>query len=200
MDSTPITTPSLRRRVRTRGFSLVELLVATAMSGIVLAGVMAAVLMIARSGYLLNNYIDMEKEARAALETIAVDARVTQEVSWQRADDASPLTGIILTSPDGISVRYDYDSASGTLRRTEGGKVRVLITGIRSLTFSAYQYANDPGVQPINSATNTLTSLNGLTKMLQISLSSGRSRSSLVDATNNVVSARYVLRNKVQTN
>lgn len=179
---------------------MVELLVSTALSAVIVAGVMAAVLMITRSGYLLNHYIDMEKEARAALETIAIDARVTKSVSWKRSSDTAPLTGVVLTSPDGVAVTYDYDSTAGTLRRTEGGRSRILITGIESLTFSAYKYADLPGVQMIDPATTSLTSLNGVTKMLQISLSSARSRSSLVDATNNVVSARYVLRNKAQTN
>jgi prepilin-type N-terminal cleavage/methylation domain-containing protein len=201
MASTPITTPCRRKRSSSRGFTLVELLIGTSLSAIILAGVLSAVLMIARSGYLLSNYIDMEKEARAALETIAVDARVTESISWQRASATSPLTGIILTPPGSTSgVRYDYDSTTGTLNRTEGGKVRILVSGIQSLTFSAYKYADVAGIEMIDPAVTSTSSLNGVTKMLQISLCSMRSRSTLVDATNNVVSARYVLRNKVQTN
>lgn len=177
-------------------------MVSSALAGIVLAGVLAAVIMITRSGYLLNNYIDMEKQARAAMETIAVDARVTESISWHRDSDTSPLDGITLNPPSasGASVRYDYDSANGTLTRTEGTTTRVLITGIQSLTFSAYKYADATGIEMINPSATTINNLNGVTKMLQISLSSIRSRTSLVDATNNVVSARYVLRNKVQAN
>ncbi|MDF3058785.1 MAG: hypothetical protein K0R17_3000 [Rariglobus sp.] len=189
-------------RSRSRGFTLVEVLIASALSGIILAGVLSAVLMIARSGYLLNNYTEMEKEARTALETIAVDARITETISWHRTSETSPLTGITLTPPSGSAdaVRYDYDSVNGILTRTASGKSRTLVSGIQSLTFNAYRYTDGPGPEIVVPATTSTTSLNGVTKMLQISLSSVRSRTSLVDATNNVVSARYVLRNKVQTN
>ena len=199
MDSTTTTTRSLRNRAR--GFTLVEVIIAATLGSILMAGVLSSVLMIARSGYLLNNYIDMEREARTALETIAVDARITEKISWHRASETSPLTGITLTPPSGDlkAVRYDYNSADGTLVRTEAGKSRVVVSGIQSLTFSAYKYADATGIEMINPASTATASLNGVTKMMQISLSSLRSRSTLVDATNNVVSARYVLRNKIQT-
>lgn len=165
-----------------------------------MVGVLTAALMIMRNGYLLHNYIDMEKQARVAMETIAVDARVTKTVSWTRASDTAPLTGIVLTDPDGASVTYTYSSSAGTLTRTQGGAARVLITGIQSLTFSAYKYSDADGMELITPSSTTLTALNNVTKMLQVSLSSVRTRATLAEATNNVVSARYVLRNKVQTN
>lgn len=192
------TTPSPNKG--RRGFSLVELIVASALSGIILIGVLSSVLIISKSGFRLAHYIDMEKEARTALETIAVDARVTKTISWHRASDTAPLTGITLIAPDSNSVRYDYDSATGVLRRTlPDGTSRVLVSGIQSLTFTAYRYG-DAHPEPVNSLTTTTSALNDSTKMLQVSLSSIRSRSTLADATNNVVSARYVLRNKIQTN
>ena len=200
MDSTTITTPSRRNRARSRGFTLVEVLIASALASVVMAAVLTSVIMISRSGYLLNNYIDMENQARTALETIALDARVSQDVAWIRANDTSPLIGITLTDPAGVSIRYDYNSSAGTLSRTTNGATRVLITGIQSLTFSAYKYADATGILIVDPSTTTLTALNGVTKMLQISLSSIRTRTTLADATNNVVSARYVLRNKIQTN
>lgn len=200
MASTTITTPSRRKRTQGRGFTLTEVLIASTLATIVMVAVLSAVLTLTRSGYLLNNYIDMEKQARNALETIAVDARVAQSVSWHRDADDSPLIGVTLTDPSGIAVRYDYASSAGTLTRTRGADVRVLITGIQSLTFSAYKYADATGIQLVTPSATTLSALNGVTKMMQVSLSSVRTRTTLADATNNVVSARYVLRNKIQTN
>ena len=84
--------------------------------------------------------------------------------------------------------------------RTASGQTRDLVTKIQSLTFNAYKYADLTGIEIITPETTSTASLNGVTKMIQISLSSVRSRTSVVDATNNVVSARYVLRNKIQTN
>lgn len=206
MDSTPTTSPCLepRRRPLTRGFTLVELIVSSTLSGIVLAGVLSAVLMITRSGYLLNNYMEMEQQARTALETFAVDARVTDSVIWSRASDSDPLTAITLTPPadsgPSIPVTYTYSAAAGTLSRTASGATRVIMSGIESLSFTAYKYA-EPGTHiAIDASASTLSALQNNTKMVQISLSAVRSRSTLADATNNVVSARYVLRNKIQTN
>lgn len=193
-----------RRPASSRGFTLVELIVSSTLSGLVLAGVLSAVLMITRSGYLINNYMEMEQQARTALETFAVDARVTDSVIWDRASDSDPLTAITLTPPTesgpAIPVTYTYSADAGTLSRTASGVTRVIMSGIQSLSFTAYKYA-EPGTHvAIDASASTLTALQNNTKMVQISLSAVRSRSSLADATNNVVSARYVLRNKIQTN
>lgn len=201
MDFMPTITPlpRLERRRRSRGFTLVELIVSSTLSGIILAGVLSAVLMISRSGYLLNNYIEMEKQARNALETFAVDARVTKTIAWTRASVSEPLTGLTLTNPDGDSVSYTYDAAAGTLTRVAGTRTTILVSGIQSLTFTAYKYT-EPGTHTaIDPTTVATASLENDTKMVQISLSAIRSRTSIADATNNVVSARYVLRNKIQT-
>lgn len=181
---------------RRGGFSLVELIVTSAISGIVLAGVFSAVLAITRGGFLLGNYIDMEKQARFALETIATDTRVAKDNVWTYDAASGELTGITLTAPDESTVTYAYDSASGTLTRTAGTRVTTLVTGIRALTFTAYRYDYHDGVTSI--APDHFNRDHD-TKMIQIALSAVRTRAALADATNNVVSARYVLRNKKQS-
>lgn len=181
----------------TRGFSLVELMAATLLSGIIMVAVLSSVLMIARSGYLLNNYSEMEQQARNALETFAVDARMTEVVAWDRAPDTIPLTSLRLQAVDGAVVTYTYDAAAGTLTRTpDGGAAETIITGIQSFTFSAYKYDNDAGLEILDPATTSLVSFDNETKMVQLSLSAVRTGTSLANATNNVVSARFVLRNK----
>jgi prepilin-type N-terminal cleavage/methylation domain-containing protein len=182
-----------------RGFTLVELLVSTGLGAIVLAAVLTSVLMINRSGYLLNNYIEMEKQARNALETFAIDARMTESVNWTRKSDGT-LIAITLIPPDSKSVTYTYNSTAGTLVRTDNTTLQTLtlVSGIQSLSFTAYKYSELTGLAAINPsiAATSDTLLKNDTKMVQISLSAVRTRSTLADATNNVVSARYVLRNK----
>lgn len=199
MDSTTTTTRSTksRRERRPRGFTLAELLVSTGIGAIILAGVMTSVMMITRSGYLLNNYIEMEKQARLALETFAVDARITETVTWIRKTGSTDLAGITLIPPDKKSVTYTYNSEAGTLTRTDDTtrKTTTLVSGIQSLSFTAYKYSVDLPVA-IDPSITSDTLMKNDTKMVQISLSAIRARSLLADATNNVVSARYVLRNK----
>lgn len=190
-----------RRAAPRRAFTLVEMLVSTGLSGIVLVAILSAVLMITRSGYLLNNYIEMENSARTALETFAVDSRMTENVAWTRASDSAPLTAITLQDQAGASVTYTYNSSAGTLVRTgAGGDTRVMIRGIQSFTFTAYKYNMTDGLQAIVPSEKTLTAVNNETKMVQLSLATIRSRATLADATNTVVSARFVLRNKIITN
>lgn len=197
----PTTTAPRRRPRAARGFTLTEVLVATGLSGIILVGVLGAVLMITRSGYLLHNYIDMERQARNALETFAVDARIAESVVWQRASDAAPLTGLTLVNPDGGSATYTYDPAAGTLvRSTPAGAGKTLISGIQSFSFTAYKYSDTHGLATIAPASRTLGDLAQETKMVQLSLSAIRRRSTVVDATNTVVSARFVLRNRIIVN
>ncbi len=177
-------------------------MVSAFLSGIVLVAVLSAVLMINRSGYLLNNYIEMEKQARNALETFAIDARMTESVTWSRKSDGT-LVGITLTPPDLKKVTYTYNSSSANngklIRKDETtGREVTLVSGIQSLSFTAYKYSETTGLAAINPdiSVTSDTLLKNDTKMVQISLSAIRTRSSLADATNNVVSARYVLRNK----
>lgn len=181
---------------------MVELLVSTSLAAIVLAAVLSSVLMINRSGYLLNNYIEMEKQARNALETFAIDARMTENVEWTRTSDGT-LVGITLIPPDNKKITYTYHSTgtkAGTLERRDEttDEERTLVSGIQSLAFTAYKYSEATGLAAINPsiAVTSDTLLKNDTKMVQISLSALRTRSTLADATNNVVSARYVLRNK----
>lgn len=193
----PTITPAFKRAAGIRGFTLFEVLASTALSGIIMVAVLSSVLVIARSGYLLNNYSDMEQQARTALETFAVDARMTEVVSWGRTSDTAPLTTLRLQAVDGTAVTYNYDSSAGTLNRTDNaGTTTSIVTGIQSFTFSAYKYDDAAGLDILVPKDSTLTQLDNETKMVQLSLSASRSQTSVVTATNNVVSARFVLRNK----
>jgi YD repeat-containing protein len=175
-------------------------MIAATLAAVVLVGVLATALTITRSGYLLVNYIDMERQARHALETFAVDARVTESVEWTRASETAPLTAIKLIQPSGTQITYTYDQAKQTLvRSTPGATSMTLITGIQSFSFTAYKYKNASGPEPIATTTN-LTQMANETKMVQLSLSALRTRSALADATNTVVSARFVLRNRIIAN
>ncbi|MBC8008790.1 MAG: prepilin-type N-terminal cleavage/methylation domain-containing protein [Burkholderiales bacterium] len=201
MASMPTTTPAPveSRRARRRAYTLAEILVATSLSAVVLAGVLSSVLMISRSGYLLNNYIEMETQSRIALEQFALDVRVAQDIEWMRASKTAPLTGLTLVAPDGTRVLYQYfprvGDTDGILIRkqtTPEGPESIIITGIETLAFIAYKI----DTELIVPAEDELPTVNLNTKQVQISLSARRTRTTVVDATNNVVSARFVLRNK----
>jgi hypothetical protein len=123
---------------------------------------------------------------------------MAETVVWVK-DAAGALEQLTLTSSTG-SVTYAYDAANQRLTR-DG---ETLISGIQTFTFTAYAYTYDPVADrpdftAIPATTTSVSSIQNETKMVQISLSALRSRNSLANATNTVVSARFVLRNKDMT-
>jgi hypothetical protein len=140
----------------------------------------------------------MEAQARNALELFAEDTRQASGVTWATADANSVALTVGLTT-----VTYTYNPLSRRFSRqvvvTATGVVtsdRVLVTGITSFAFSAYKINTDPA--PLTTAADRATA-NGTTKQIQISLEAARTNRTVVAATNTVLSARFILRNKKVT-
>src|SRR5687768_8371619 len=120
-----ITTLSQKRldaaRRRSRGFTLVEMMVGATISTIILAGTLSTFLYIGRSGMNLRNYNDMEAQARKSLEIFAEDTRQASAVAW-----ASPSSVKLIV--DSKEIFYTY--ASGQFTRTTTTSTTTLLTGI----------------------------------------------------------------------
>lgn len=184
-------TPSPARKPHslTRGFTLVELMIGAGLSSFILAGVLSSFLFIGRSGANVQNYNDMESQARKALESFAEDTRQASGIVWNSA------VSVGLTV-NGATVTYAYDSAAKTFSRTAASTTRTLVSGITSFNFSAY---NISGTALSLASAADLTAANGTTKQLQISLEAARTSTTVVAATNTVLSARFIMRNKKVT-
>lgn len=194
MFPTKTLSPSPARR--RRGFTLVEILIATSISSFVLAGVLSAFLMLGRSGYNAASYCIMEAEARRALESFSEEARLASNITW---NSASSITLTVVTSTSATyQVTYAYDSSTSgstaqsfyrVLGTASSTATRlVLVRNISDFAFRRYKVVN--GVD--FTASNDLE-----TKQIQITLRSIRTGVTAVSATNAVLSARVVLRNKV---
>jgi Tfp pilus assembly protein PilW len=179
-----------QRRVAAAGFTLVEVLMGAALSGMILAGVLSTFLFLARSGMNVQNYNDMESQARKALEFFAEDVRQASSISWT---STTSLTLTVNTVP----IVYTYDDTSKIFSRTIGSDTKSLLTGITSFQFKGYSIT---GTEITNFSTSAaLTAAGKITKQLQISLEAARSNKTVVTATNTVLSARFILRNKIVT-
>jgi prepilin-type N-terminal cleavage/methylation domain-containing protein len=176
---------SFWRAPRRSGFTLVEMMVGATLSGFILAGVLSTFLFMGRTGANIRNYSDMESQARRALEQFAQDVRQASAVSWTND------TTIVLTV-DSASVTYAY--ASGAFTRATAAGTSTLLSGITTFAFKAYSVtgAEITGI----GTTTTLASANLNTKQLQISLEAARTSTTVATATNTVLSARFILRNK----
>ncbi len=179
--------PDAPARVRSRrGFTLVELLISAGLGGFILTAVLTTFLFLGRSGANIQNYTDMESQARRGLEQFAQDVRQASSITWT---SSSSVTLVV----DSTNVTWAH--ASGTLTRQSGtAAARTMLTGITSFTFKAYSIS---GTEITDFSTAAaLTNAGKTTKQLQISLEASRTSTTVARATNLVLSARYILRNK----
>jgi hypothetical protein len=190
---------------------LVTMLVLSLISG----AVFSAFLFFNKSGISIGNYVDMDRQARKALEKFAVDARMAN-LDTDIALSDTEVTFINVPIDDSgstYSVTYKFISNSDptvSLRRTFARKVLTidsdyvpLISNIveASSRFRYYSVgsptdadADDPEIPEAQNAIAT--------KQINIDLVTERiDPSCIVARTSNVVlSARFVLRNKVVAN
>ncbi|MDI1320454.1 MAG: prepilin-type N-terminal cleavage/methylation domain-containing protein [bacterium] len=192
--------PGARRRRPAGGFTLVEMMIGAALSSFILAGVLSTFLFLGRSGANMQNYSDMESQSRKALEIFAEDVRQANAIAW---NSAVSVTLTVNTA----AVVYEYvNAAAATSTRPEGfyrtiaGNDRRLISGITpgSCSYKAYSVADSVNPLPLVTAAN-LTAASSTTKQLQLSLECTRTNVTVVAATNSVLSARFILRNKIVT-
>jgi Tfp pilus assembly protein PilW len=167
-------------------------MVGATLSSFILAAVLSTFLFMGRSGANVQNYNDMEAQARTALELFAEDTRQASGVTWGADSNTVALT--VVTS----TVTYSYNPTTRRFTRmvVTGGVTtsnRVLVTGITSFAFSAY---NISGATVALGTAAERSAANGTTKQLQISLEAARANTTVVAATNTVLSARFILRNK----
>lgn len=186
----------LKRRIQRRApaFTLPEVIIASALSAVVMAGVLSAFVFFGRTGLAVGHYQKMEEELRRSLEIFAADVRMATDLRWE-----TPWR-ITLAVPgsDGVAhpVAYAFEPSSsgsltGTLARIhEDGRREALVHDVSSdFSFKRYKL-EQPGV-PDNTALNDLE-----TKQLQLNLRTLHVTSGGPASTQAAISARYVLRNK----
>lgn len=148
----------LRRMVRSqRGFSLAELLVVMALTGLVLAGVFA-IQQRGTSSYLMGaSRVEVQQNARTALELMIRELRSAQSVTT-----LGGATDVTFVDSTGATIRYRLTGA--TLNRTAGGVGGALIGGVQTLNFTYYS--------AFNAATNTgtITAVPGSVKAVRIQI------------------------------
>lgn len=190
---TPLPTDprSHSRRSSRRGFTLVEIMISTALTMLIGAATLSTVLMFGRQGATVTNYIDMEGQARRGLELFGQDARMASAIVW---NSAQSLTLTIPTSSGTATYIFAYDAANKQFtRQLVGGATEVLIKSVDSLSFSGYKITGDPV-----DLSNLVLAANN-TKQIQLTLKASRSTTTVVTATHTVLSARFILRNKKVT-
>ncbi len=177
------------------GFTLVELLVAAALSGLVLVGVLTTNLELLRSGVRLTQYAEMSTQVRRGLEQLGMDLRNATAIKWNGASD------ITLTVPTAAGatrqVTYAWTGATRSLFQVPGadsaataGRVD-LVRGIPAFAdgtagVSFVRLDRDGGVATTDAAT----------KRVQVVMNVLRSAGPAAATSDTAVSAAFILRNK----
>lgn len=171
------------------GFTLVEVMIAATLGTMVLAGVLSTFLMLGRSGANVANYSMMETQARRALEEFSQDLRMANAVTWNSS------SSITLTIPNNYAlnsgrVTYSYRSANQTFVRdpkdpaSAAGTEAVLIRNVVSFNYSRFDRINNPSTMDMT------------TKRIQLSMTARTATVTAAGASNIILSASYILRNK----
>ncbi|WP_158279790.1 type II secretion system protein [Coraliomargarita sinensis] len=178
------------------GFTITELIVATTISGIVLASMVGTFLTFAVGARSVGAYTDMSKDSRIVLENFARDMRAAEDVL-----QASSST-LEVVFPDtsfygGSRVTYDYDKDAKVFFRIEvdssGSEVsnELLLEGVEQFTFSYY----DPLGDKLSASTESIL-LSVKSVQIDAEMQRNISRS---EATDYIISARFMMRNRPVT-
>ncbi|MDB4385566.1 prepilin-type N-terminal cleavage/methylation domain-containing protein [Opitutaceae bacterium] len=188
MASTSTTTPSPVLKT-TDGFTLVEVMISSVLATIILSAVLSMFLFLGRSSANIINYAEMESQARRGLEFFAQDTR-------QSSDLVLNSTSSVTLTVGASTITYAFDSSTGDFTRTMGGVTSVLLEGITTFTFSGYKITGATVDTSDLSTAAKRDAAGGVTKQIQIYIEVARNSVTAVQATNTVLSARYILRNK----
>src|SRR5688572_11247937 len=116
-----------------RGMTLVEILVAAAISSIALSAVAAFTFYSARSFAAIGNYVDLDNTSRKAVDFMTKEIRQTAGLSSYQTN------ALTFADYDGKPLQYLYDPAERKLTRVKDAISTVLLTGCESLEFHMFQ-------------------------------------------------------------
>jgi Tfp pilus assembly protein PilW len=189
-------------------------MVGAALSSIVLAGVISTFLLMGKTGTNLVNYSDAEASARNALEQFSREAHQAYLVSGNTPtsvtlgmpDNTSSRIPANPTANGAYSVTYTFDSVNKILTRAvNGGTAETVVTGVEQIGstpfINYYKYVTAGTNPPAGSGYQDLVSNNTTTdadevKQIEFSFIIKRKNVTVATASNKVVSARFILRNK----
>jgi hypothetical protein len=132
--------------------TLAEVMVASAIAGIVLTAVAALTVFSARSYAALANYVDLDQYSRKTLD------RLTMEI--RQADSLAICTSNQLVFVNGgfTNLSYTYDPTARTLTRTNGTEVEIMLKECDAFTFTMFgrnTQSNSFDQFPTTTAANT---------------------------------------------
>lgn len=164
--------------------TLVELLVASTLSVVILLMVSGLTFYAARSFAAMANYVEMSATGRHTCDLLSQELRNAQALT------AFATNSITFTSSAGQSITYSYNGTTKILSRTSGSTNSTMLKGCESLTFSIYQRTPVAGSFEQYPAADLATA-----KLLQVNWTCSRSLFAARANNDKMVTAKIVIRN-----
>ncbi len=132
---------SIKPRQSSQGaFTLLEMLVSMAVSGIILTALLSFTVYSSRSFAAMENYVDLEQKSMNALDNMTRDIRQTMALSsysTRTVNGQLVTNSLTFTDSDGQPLIYSY--TDDVLVRQKGGETTMLLTNVDFLSFLIYQ-------------------------------------------------------------
>lgn len=128
------------RQPSLRAFTLIEMSVSMAVSGIILTALLSFTIYASRSFAALENYVDLEQKSQNALDTLTRDIRQTISLSsyGTRTVNGQLVTNsLTFNDSDGQPLTFTY--ADDVLLRQKNGASTMILTNVDYLSFLIYQ-------------------------------------------------------------
>jgi prepilin-type N-terminal cleavage/methylation domain-containing protein len=122
-----------------RGFTLVEMLIAVGVGGLLCAGIVSFWFFTSRSLASMANYTDMDRQNQLALDLLTMQIRQVNQLTNYVTSSNGTITSLTFQDYDNASLTFSYSPTNRTLTRTKGGTTQTLLTDCQSLAFSIYQ-------------------------------------------------------------
>ena len=186
---------SRSRDTHSPGFTLLEVLIAAGLSGIILAGVLTANLQIIRNGVRLAHYAEMESQVRRAFVFLGRDLKHAVDITWNGENDITltiPVSATAMTK-----VTYAWTAASGTFYRVAGASSAETIGRLELVRGIPAQFGGRAGLVFTRfDRTGAAATTDDATRIITVTLTVVRGANTLARTTQNGVSATFALRNK----
>ena len=170
-------------RQRARAFTLVEAIVALAVSSVAMIALVSLTMFTGRTFAALFNYVELDDSNRIAMDTISRDIRTAERVVSFSADEFT------VESASGANLSYRYNAASRTLSRVATGGARVILRECERFNFTVCQRTPMGAMSEIYPAADVATA-----KVINLSWVCSRSLLGQRANTESVQTARIVIR------
>ena len=176
--------PCGRKRAAALAFTIPEMLVATAIGGIVLAAVCSLSMFSARSFVGIGNYIELDQASRDALDNLSLAIRQTAGLK-----SYSPHS-LTFTNLDNSQLVVTWNPQTRRVTETQGGTSKTLLTECDYLQFNMSQRNPSNGVFAFYPASGPATC-----KLVDVSWRCSRTLLGKKFHTESVQTAKIVIRN-----